>query len=114
MPELRAFCIPQGREITLRLDFTMPEYIDPKEFGLPPRTVVEKIATDTLAIVIDRKSRIIMADGRKIVEKARKIRQGRPGVKIILKSSSPVCGKTSNFLSENGIDVFFRFSGLDP
>ncbi len=83
----------------------MTEYIDTKEFGLPPRTVVEKIAADTLAIVIDRKSRIIMADGRKIVEKAGKIRQERPGMRIILKSSAPVCGKTSNFLSEHGIDV---------
>ena len=83
----------------------MPEYLDPKEFGLPPRTVIEKIAADTLAIVIDRKSRIIMADGRKIVDKAGKIRQGRPSIKIILKSSAPVCGKTSKFLSEHGIDV---------
>ena len=83
----------------------MPEYLDPKEFGLPPRTVIEKIAADTLAIVIDRKSRIIMADGKKIVDKAEKIRQERPAIKIILKSSAPVCGKTSNFLSEHGIDV---------
>ena len=83
----------------------MPEYIDPKEFGLPSRTVIEKITADTLAIIVDRKSRIIMADGRKIVDKAEKIRQGEPGVKIILKSSAPVCSKTSHFLSEHGVDV---------
>ena len=83
----------------------MSEYIDSKEFGLPSRTVVEKIEADTLAIVIDRKSRIIMADGRKILEKAGKIRQERPAMKIILKSSAPVCGKTNKFLSEHGIDV---------
>ena len=83
----------------------MPEYIDPKEFGLPSRTVVEIIDEKTLAIIIDRKSRIIMADGGKIVEKAEKIRQKRAEVKIILKSSAPVCGKTSRFLGEYGIDV---------
>ncbi|MEA3547922.1 MAG: hypothetical protein U9R66_09685 [Thermodesulfobacteriota bacterium] len=83
----------------------MPKYIYPKEFGLPSRTVVEKIAADTLAIVIDRKSRIIMADGRKILEKAGKIRQEKPAMKIILKSSAPVCSKTNKFLSEHGIDV---------
>lgn len=37
----------------------MPEFIDPDEFGLPARTVIEMLDEQTLAIVIDRKSNII-------------------------------------------------------
>lgn len=37
----------------------MPESIDPEEFGLPARTVIEMLDEQTLAIVIDRKSNII-------------------------------------------------------
>jgi hypothetical protein len=38
---------------------------NPKEFGLPARTVIEQIDKNTIALVIDRKSRIIMSDGKK-------------------------------------------------
>jgi hypothetical protein len=54
-------------------------------------------------IVINRKSRVIMADGRKIVEKAARIRKARPGVGVALKTSAPVCGKTAFFLKGEGI-----------
>ena len=68
--------------------------LDPKEFGLPPRTVVEQVDGDTIALVIDRKSRIIMADGKKILEKLRKIRSTQPLINIALKTTAPVCSKT--------------------
>ena len=45
----------------------MIKYIDPTSLGLPSRTTVEEIDSNTLAIVIQRKSRIIMADGIKIL-----------------------------------------------
>ena len=44
---------------------TMAKNIDPKEFDLASRTILEQIDAKTIAIVIKRKSRIIMADGRK-------------------------------------------------
>ncbi len=49
----------------------MSNIIDPKQFGLPPRTVLEQIDDSTMALVVNRKSRIIMKDGEKIVEKTR-------------------------------------------
>ena len=51
----------------------MNESVDPKKFGLPARTVLEQITSNAIAIVMQRKSRIIMADGKKIIEKARRI-----------------------------------------
>lgn len=83
----------------------MTHMIDPKRFGLHARTVLEEIDDMTVAIVINRKSRIIMADGKKILEKAGMIRQCSPGVKIILKTSAPVCSKTTQFLAANSIMV---------
>ncbi len=79
--------------------------IDPKEFGLHARTVLEQVDEHTVALVMDRKSRIIMADGRKIVEKVEKIQKARPRVSVVLKTSAPVCSKTLAFLDKAGIII---------
>ena len=79
--------------------------IDPKEFGLHARTVLEQVDEHTVALVMDRKSRIIMADGRKIEEKAAKIQKVRPKLTVVLKTSAPVCSKTVTFLEKSGITI---------
>ena len=82
----------------------MMKMLDPKEFSLPPRTVLEQYDSETIAIVINRKSKVVMADGRKIVEKAARIQKARPGVGVALKTSTPACGsKTAFFLEGVGI-----------
>ena len=83
----------------------MRKEVDPKQFGLPGRTVIQKLDNNHYVLVIDRKSRIIMADGRKIAEKAAKIRKVAPQAKISLKSSAPVCSKTIPYLAGQGIDL---------
>ena len=79
--------------------------IDPKEFGLPPKTIIKKLGSNHYALVINRKSRVIMADGKKLAEKADKIKTVQPGIKVSLKSTGPVCSKTIRFLAEQGIDL---------
>ncbi|THB79369.1 MAG: hypothetical protein D6B25_01680 [Desulfobulbaceae bacterium] len=79
--------------------------MDPCQFNLSSRTILEQIDNDTIALVINRKSRIIMADGHKIVEKAEKIRREKPITKVALKSSAPICSKTKVFLEEAGIKI---------
>ena len=79
--------------------------VDPRISGLPPRTSIEQIDSNTLAIVINRKSRIIMADGRKILAKAAKIRAATPGCSVVLKTTAPVCSKTLQFLEEQEVAV---------
>ncbi len=79
--------------------------INPKQFGLPQRTVLEQIGDRTIALVINRKSRIIMADGLKILEKAKKIKKVQPDVTVVLKTTAPVCSKTRTFLETSGIQV---------
>ncbi|MBU0729442.1 MAG: hypothetical protein KKE17_02040 [Proteobacteria bacterium] len=77
--------------------------IDPAKFGLPPRTVIQETTPGNFAIVIHRKSRIIMADGRKILEKIQKISAQLPDAQVVLQTSAPICSKTKAFLQENGV-----------
>ncbi len=80
--------------------------MDPKNFGLPARTVLEQLDERTIAIVVDRKSRILLKDGHKLVEKAEKIRHRLPEMSIKLKTTAPVCSKTVRYLKKEGVDVF--------
>ena len=77
--------------------------VDPKQFGLSSRTyLIEN--KNTISIIIDRKSRIIMKDGKKILDQANAIQKIKKKA-IILLTSAPVCGKTKIFLSENDINI---------
>ena len=80
--------------------------LDPKQFGLPSRTLLEQIENKTIAIVINRKSRVIMSDGHKILEKAHKIKKLQEGATIVLKTTAPLCSKTKNYLEQAGIDIW--------
>ena len=45
-----------------------------------------------------------MKDGRKILEKVRKIQQQENKI-ISVKTSAPLCSKTKQHLQENGIEI---------
>ena len=83
----------------------MTQYVDPISLGLPARTTVEAVDRNTLAIVIKRKSRIIMADGIKILAKVTKIKAAKPGMNVILKTTTPICSKTLQFFEKKGLKV---------
>lgn len=79
--------------------------IDPKSFGLPSRTVLEQTSEKTITLVINRKSRLIMADSKRILEKVNKIKSALPEVEVKLRTSAPICGKARNFLMWEGIKM---------
>lgn len=81
----------------------MQKRVDPQKFGLPRKTLVEQINKKHFAIVINRKSRVIMSDGKKILDKAAMIRKREPDSEISLKITGPICRKTKKFLAEHGI-----------
>jgi hypothetical protein len=81
------------------------ETIDPKQFNLHARTILRKVDSSSIAVVIHRKTRIVMKDGRGILEKAKKIQEKLPGAKVILETTAPVCSKTKIYLKENGVEV---------
>ena len=83
----------------------MKKKIDPADFGLKSTVVLERESAGTVAILIDRKSRIIMKDGQRILEQAGKIREKEAGTTVKVKTSAPVCSKTRSFLEKMGIAV---------
>ena len=81
--------------------------LNPKKYGLSTRSCLERIDDTTLALVILRKSRIIMADGKKIREKAACIAKVDPALRVVLKTNAPVCSKTQVFLRESGVEIVY-------
>ena len=78
--------------------------IDPKLYNLHPRIILRKTKNDVF-IVMDRKSRIIMKDGYRILEIVKKIRGFEIGKKVSVLSNAPVCSKTQKLLTENNIAI---------
>jgi hypothetical protein len=83
----------------------MHKQIDPKEFGISGKTVIELVSRNHYAIVISRKSRIIMSDGRKLLDKFNKIKKAKPDSKLSLKTTTAVCSKTTSFLKDHKIEI---------
>jgi len=84
----------------------MSDTIDPKQFGLSSRMVIEKSSTHQYFIVLDRKSRIVMSDGLKLLDKIKKMKQVDSSMKISIKTTAPVCSKTRIFLKMHDIEIF--------
>ena len=78
--------------------------VDPKLYNLHSRIILRKTKKD-IFIVIDRKSRIIMKDGYRILEIVKKIRGFETGKNVSVLSGAPVCGKTQKFLTKNNIII---------
>jgi len=78
--------------------------VDPTLYNLHPKVRLKKTEKD-IFIVIDRKSRIVMKDGRRIFEIATKIKQIETGIKISVLSNAPICSKTQKFLFQNDITI---------
>jgi len=83
----------------------MPEPVDPKKFGLHSSARLEQSGEKEFTLIIDRKSRIIMKDGEKILEKSKKIINQVPGARVNVKTSAPVCSKTKTFLKGQGVEI---------
>lgn len=83
------------------------ELVDPKELGLSPRTRVGKTDDDTIFLIKDRKSRIIMKDGKQILNQINMIaKKLGGGQNIALVTNAPICSKTTKFFSDKEIAVY--------
>jgi hypothetical protein len=83
----------------------MGNIINPDTYGLHSKTVLEEVAKDHVAIVINRQSRIIMSDGKKLLDKVQKIKEITPDIKVSIKISGPLCSKTAKSLSEHEVEI---------
>lgn len=83
----------------------MRENIDPKPMGLHASTRIERVSDEELRLIIRRKSRIIMKDGKAILEKIVKITDCFPGSIVSVETTAPVCSKTKAFLKDQGVPI---------
>ncbi len=74
--------------------------LDPKDYNLQSRTQLVQLKDNTIGIIIDRKSRIIMADGIKLLEKIATIQEVTPSTKVCIVTTAPVCSKTRLFFEK--------------
>ena len=79
--------------------------LNPQDYGLGNRIKIVEIGPSHLGIVKKRKSRIIMKDGKQIIDIANKIREFDNKSKISLIISGPICSKTIKYLSDSGVGV---------
>lgn len=79
--------------------------IDPTIFALSSRLEINQISPKHYQIVKNRKTRIIMADGKKILDQAQAIRQKYPEAKVSFKTNAPICSKTTQFLLDHQIII---------
>jgi len=83
----------------------MDKILEASKFGLSSRTILVKIDSNHIGIIKNRKSRIIMKDGVKILESAEQIKKMSPDTRVSLITNAPVCSKTTKYLMENEIEV---------
>ncbi len=79
--------------------------IDPKRYNLSSRTILRQIGKNNISIIIDRKSRIIMKDGQRIIKQAQAIHQINSNMIITVLTPAPVCSKTRALLLEKNIYI---------
>ena len=82
----------------------MKESILPTDFGLSNRVNIQ-LDGNSIIIVKQRKTRIIMKDSKQLLEIANKIWNKKPDIKIKILISGPICSKSIKFLADNGIEV---------
>lgn len=78
--------------------------IDPINVGAPKRSNVAMDNDNNIYIVKNIKSRIIMKDGLKLFDLAKKIKTVK-NVTVSLATTAPVCSKTKKYLKKNKIKI---------
>ena len=82
--------------------------INPSDLGLPNRTKIAIDGNGAHYIIKNIKSRIIMNDGKKILETANKIKKKIKNP-VFFATTAPVCSKTKAHLKENKIEIIFDY-----
>ena len=82
--------------------------INPSDLGLPNRTKIAVDGKGAHYIIKNIKSRIIMKDGKKILEIAKKIKT-KTKTNVFLATTAPLCSKTKTYLKENNVEITFDY-----
>lgn len=77
--------------------------LDPKDYNIKSKIIIED-RNDEICIVVNRKSRIIMKDGERLLGHAKLI-QNTIQKSIAIETTAPVCSKTKAYLIKHGISI---------
>ena len=77
--------------------------LDSIKYGLNSRIKLFQNTKKEVFLVIDRKSRVIMKDGLRIINIAEKVKSKEKHTGFYLKTSAPVCSKTKLYLNQRNI-----------
>ncbi len=80
-------------------------FLDPKNFGLSSRDNIVPLSKDRYGLKLERRSRIVMADGRRLFAKVEKIRKVCPDCRVEIMTDAPVCSKTRAWLRERDVVI---------
>ena len=79
--------------------------INPALFNVSNRTKLFMDDLGNINMLIERKSRIIIKDGKKIIAIAKKIKSINKKNRLTVFTSAPVCSKTKSLLEKNKIYI---------
>ncbi len=79
--------------------------LDARKFGLSARTRIGRLVNSSVYIVMDRKSRIIMRDGLRIMRIVEQLKKEMPGVPVGFTTNAAICSKTTAYLKENSVEI---------
>ena len=79
--------------------------INPKNYNLSSRIILQEDISKKLFIVVRRKSRIIMKDGVRLLGISKKIKEKEKNRKTGVLTTAPICSKTKEFLKKNDIAI---------
>tara|TARA_B110000014_G_scaffold89285_1_gene61365 strand:+ start:267 stop:551 length:285 start_codon:yes stop_codon:yes gene_type:complete len=82
--------------------------VSASDLGLPGRTKLAIDGKGAHYIIKNIKSRIIMKDGKKILEAANKIKT-EIKTTVFFATTAPICSKTKAYLKENNIETVFDY-----
>ncbi|NOZ75739.1 MAG: hypothetical protein GXO90_10300 [FCB group bacterium] len=79
--------------------------LNPQDVGLSKRIRLVKNNAGHIALVLDRKSRVILKDGERILRIAAAVRSRWPEAQFSLITTAPVCSKTTHLLETHRISI---------
>jgi hypothetical protein len=80
--------------------------IDPRSIGLEARDIIFQVDNNHFVLFIDRKSRIIMSDTPRLLNKVEKLSRTFQEAKISIQTTAPVCSKAREFLESQQVHFF--------
>jgi hypothetical protein len=83
----------------------MPKTIQGSAYHLQGRTKIWEVGENHIALVKERKTRMVKKDAETIIEQIGLIRENNPHLKVSLATSAPLCSKSQTLLQEAQIEI---------